>query len=130
VLTERLHKVLKRGQHLSTATPEELHRLRIACKKLRYSLELFQPVLKADEADRQLKYLNKLQESLGYLNDIAVGYTILDELDREFPRQSIFRIYTLMIRSRFREQREKEIAALAKVWGAYSQNQALSSSLV
>jgi inorganic triphosphatase YgiF len=130
VLTERLHKVLKRGRGIAIATPEELHRLRIACKKLRYSLELFQPVLNTNEAERQLKYLNRLQDSLGYLNDIAVGYTLLDELDRESPKQSIYRIYTLMLRSWFKQERQKEIANLVGVWDLYSKNQTLSSRLV
>lgn len=130
MLGQRVRKVLKRGKDVATATPRELHRLRIACKKLRYGLELFYPLLRSNEAEEYLKHLNKLQESLGTLNDLVAGFALLDELDREWANQSINKIYTLMIRRWFKQQHEKQMGKLAKVWATYSRHQEQVSSLI
>ena len=48
---------------------DEVHRLRIAGKKLRYALELLGGALPETGADAAYEYLERLQEHLGQLND-------------------------------------------------------------
>jgi len=53
--------------------PKELHRMRLASKRLRYTLELFRPCYGPGLEDR-LDALKKLQDSLGDVNDaVAAG---------------------------------------------------------
>lgn len=49
---------------------ESLHEFRIAAKKFRYALELFQP-LYGPRFRQKLAGLKKLQDFLGHLNDLA-----------------------------------------------------------
>lgn len=80
-LEKRYEKVLERGMLQSSANPENLHTLRIACKKLRYSLEMFRSLFPHCEASIFLENLGRLQDILGGMNDIAVAHRLLDELD-------------------------------------------------
>jgi len=52
--------------------PEQLHGLRISCKKLRYLLEFFPQTLHPEPAKPLLKSLKKLQAVLGRYNDLFV----------------------------------------------------------
>ncbi len=56
------------------------HRLRIACKKLRYSLEFFAPVLPHAKLKSYLQGLSAIQELLGKLNDQIVAERLMREL--------------------------------------------------
>ena len=55
---------------------ERLHRLRIAAKRLRYTLEFFREVL-APEAERSIKEIKGLQDHLGDLQDAVVASGLL-----------------------------------------------------
>jgi CHAD domain-containing protein len=57
------------------ASAEQLHELRIACKHLRYTLELFAPAL-GDDAKALIKQVTAMQEHLGNLHDadVAIDY--------------------------------------------------------
>ncbi len=54
------------------ASSERLHDLRIACKHLRYTLELFAPALAA-EARSLIKQVEGMQEHLGLIHDVDVA---------------------------------------------------------
>jgi triphosphatase len=73
----RWKRVLKRGRNLADLDPEERHQVRIEIKKLRYAGEFFDSLFKGGGAKKRkraaLKTLEALQETLGELNDIAVG---------------------------------------------------------
>ena len=56
--------------------PRNLHRVRLASKKLRYTLELFRGVYPAALEDR-LSELKKLQDWLGGANDAAASRKLL-----------------------------------------------------
>jgi CHAD domain-containing protein len=66
-------------RHFETAVPHasatQLHMLRIACKHLRYTLELFEPAL-PQEAQDMIKRVTAMQEHLGNLHDtdVAIAY--------------------------------------------------------
>jgi len=59
--------------------PSRLHSLRLATKRLRYSLELFRPCYRAGLATR-IARLRKLQQVLGEINDAAVAQRALAEM--------------------------------------------------
>jgi triphosphatase len=76
-LERRWKKILKRGRNLAELDPEERHQVRIEIKKLRYGTEFFESLFKGGSARKRrraaLSALESLQETLGELNDIAVG---------------------------------------------------------
>lgn len=61
------------------SSPTELHRMRIAGKKLRYLLEFFRSLYPRAEVEDSIGRLKRLQDSLGALNDRAVHRGLLDE---------------------------------------------------
>jgi inorganic triphosphatase YgiF len=69
VLESRHARVLKRGRRLAVQSPEELHRLRIAIKKLRYAVEFFNDLFQVKPMTVQRIRLEKLQDILGFIND-------------------------------------------------------------
>jgi inorganic triphosphatase YgiF len=69
VLARAQRRVRKRGRHFSRLTAQELHRLRIAVKKLRYAAEFFSPLYDASRAGAYAVALARLQDVLGAWND-------------------------------------------------------------
>lgn len=56
------------------------HRVRIAAKKARYAAEFFRDLLPTRRVKRYVGHLEKLQDRLGLLNDLAVADHLLEEL--------------------------------------------------
>jgi inorganic triphosphatase YgiF len=81
VLDKRSKQVMAKGKALAIDDPGQFHQLRIACKKLRYSLEMFGSLLPHRKYKAYLNKLTVLQDILGTMNDIAVAHRLLDELD-------------------------------------------------
>ncbi len=77
-------KVRKRGRNIRKLAFEDLHRMRIAVKRLRYSMEFFEP-LAPRKAQDALEALSGLQDLLGRLNDAATAWKLLDTLAVEDP---------------------------------------------
>ena len=71
-----------RAQGASVAEPdvpvEQLHRLRIACKRLRYTLEFFAPVLGAS-VKTHIKQLTRVQDHLGSVQDAVIACAVLQD---------------------------------------------------
>jgi CHAD domain-containing protein len=68
-----LRKLRRAGRQIGRrSSPEELHRFRIRCKRLRYQFESFEPVCE-DCLRRPLKQLKRLQDSLGAHHDAVVA---------------------------------------------------------
>ncbi|MBZ5609681.1 MAG: CHAD domain-containing protein [Acidobacteriia bacterium] len=59
-------------------SPKALHRFRIATKRFRYSLELFQPIY-GPTLDRRLEAVRGLQQNLGALSDYQTIRTLLSD---------------------------------------------------
>jgi CHAD domain-containing protein len=73
-------KVVRRGRlACSETTDEELHELRISCKKLRYLLEFFSSVYPHDTITPVVRMLRELQENLGTFVDYSVQVSFLQE---------------------------------------------------
>src|ERR1700676_3285258 len=66
-------KLLKKSRRLEDMGAKKRHRLRLANKRLRYSLEFFAGLVsdKSFSTRATLKYLRRAQEALGELNDAA-----------------------------------------------------------
>jgi CHAD domain-containing protein len=66
---------LKAGARLAQLDPERRHKMRLQAKKLRYASEFFAGVFQGKKAARRREAfvagLEKLQDALGDLNDIA-----------------------------------------------------------
>lgn len=70
MLDSQARRVKKRGRAAAKGGEEaDLHRLRIALKKLRYTAEFFAPLYPRKKVQRYLKKVRALQERLGLLND-------------------------------------------------------------
>lgn len=78
-VTKRAKAVLKRGRDRNDAEEASLHELRIACKKLRYTVEFFRTFVPKARAKDALEGLKELQDCLGSLNDAAVGQRLLEQ---------------------------------------------------
>jgi CHAD domain-containing protein len=83
-LRRQWKKILKSGKHLDRLDPQHRHKLRIQAKKLRYAAEFFAPAFPRKRAIRRRKdfvaSLERLQDALGELNDIAVNEKLLEQL--------------------------------------------------
>jgi CHAD domain-containing protein len=69
--------VLSFGRKADPGDAAEMHRLRIACKKLRYASEFFSPVFEG--MDAYLKRMKGLQDILGLMHDAAVIQDLMDD---------------------------------------------------
>lgn len=69
---------------LEPTADAELHRVRIAGKRLRYGVELFPDALPPADADRLDAALRALQDVLGRFNDAAVGSSHLHDFAVHF----------------------------------------------
>ena len=70
-LERRFARVRKRGRGLQRLSPAELHRLRIAIKKLRYAVDFFATLYGPRRVNDLLARLAGLQDILGAMNDAA-----------------------------------------------------------
>jgi len=78
---DRLHaRLLKRARKIDWRDVERRHAVRIAVKRLRYACDFFAPCFPHQAVSPLLGALSALQDTLGELNDIAVGRRLLDQL--------------------------------------------------
>jgi inorganic triphosphatase YgiF len=115
ILGKRSKQVSKRGKKLAGANTSQLHALRIACKKLRYSAELFAPLYAGAKVKRYLAALATLQDTLGMLNDIAVARRLLDELDSAARHETL-----ILIRGWIEHDFAGRMGELREAWKRFS----------
>ena len=80
MLARQAARAKKRARAARSHEEGDLHRLRIALKKLRYSAEFFAPLYKKKNVKRYLAQIKRLQDVLGRLNDIAHARTVIAQL--------------------------------------------------
>lgn len=80
VLEEQYSRVRKRGRKLQHLSFAELHRLRIAIKKLRYAVDFFAVLFDAKPVDRMRAPLVRLQDILGAINDATTVAALIAEV--------------------------------------------------
>jgi CHAD domain-containing protein len=83
-LRRRRKKILKTGARLGELEPQRRHKMRLQAKKLRYASEFFAGAFPSKKAVRRRKgfvaALEKLQDALGDLNDIAVHAGLTEQI--------------------------------------------------
>ena len=87
--SERLAYHSRRARKLAeshaTLSPEDRHRLRIAFKKLRYTMEFFAPLLPEKRLVPYLAVLGRLQDELGLINDHITAQTLIKDVLAKRP---------------------------------------------
>ncbi len=119
----RLSNMLAYESLLSTADVTQLHALRIAAKRLRYTLEFFSDVL-GEESTAVIEVIKRLQDHLGALNDANVACTRLthmlstwDETQRTHPLPEHYSPYALAEYLAFSHQKRHEwLATFPQTW--------------
>lgn len=86
LLAKRHRRLLREGEDFATLDVEARHQVRIAVKKLRYTIEFFRDLYPKKRVKAFLKALAKLQTDLGHLNDLGVAERLLGELLPDAPR--------------------------------------------
>lgn len=130
VLQRHSKQVVKYGEHLANFLSKkkegklkdgahELHMLRIACKKLRYSVEMFFLLYPDTKVRIYLSALTLLQDILGLLNDIAVARRLLDELEASVRQEAI-----LLVRGWIEHDYRERLVELRKAWKRFSREKA------
>jgi triphosphatase len=115
VLENRSKQVSKRGKALVGEDATQLHLLRIACKKLRYSTEMFGSLFAAAKTKDYMAALAELQDIMGILNDIAVAHRLLDELDNAARHETL-----ALIRGWMEHDYAERVAEFGKAWKRFS----------
>jgi len=83
MMDRQVARVKKRGRTARSAEEGDMHRLRIALKKLRYTAEFFAPIYRKRKVQAYLKKLRALQNHLGDLNDAANVRRVVSDLLRD-----------------------------------------------
>ena len=80
---QRSSKDILRSQNVSA---KAVHRLRIACKKLRYLMEAFAALYDEKEIEEMIRLFKRLQDSLGDFHDFALQRQKLTALTDQLTR--------------------------------------------
>jgi len=83
ILGRQVRRVRKRGHAARSREEGDMHRLRVALKKLRYSAEFFAPLYPRKDVRRYLEKLKGLQNRLGDLNDVANVREVVNAILRD-----------------------------------------------
>ncbi len=114
-LEKRSKQVSKYGKALVGEDAAQRHLLRIACKKLRYTAEMFGTLFNETKTKEYLAALAGLQDIMGILNDIAVAHRLLDELDNAVRHETL-----ALIRGWMEHDYAERITEFAKAWKRFS----------
>lgn len=106
-LPPRAEKFFKAGyRSQKTARARDLHKLRIAAKKFRYTFELFESAF-GPTAQTRLENLRNVQGALGNINDFRSARKLIDKLGGGRKLNSILR-----------KKQHKRIAEFRSLWEA------------
>jgi inorganic triphosphatase YgiF len=78
-ISSHARKARRMARRLAELTPAERHKMRIAFKKLRYTLEFFAPLLPQRKLRPYLAALAQLQDELGLINDHITAEALIAE---------------------------------------------------
>ncbi|WP_043114302.1 CHAD domain-containing protein [Solimonas soli] len=82
-LRRRRRKLRRRGRHIGQLRSDDLHRLRLAVKKLRYTAELFRALHAEPAFEQGLHELEHLQDVLGDIHDRELAAPLSARLARD-----------------------------------------------
>lgn len=80
-LKRHRRKLEKKGRRAREGGDEARHHLRIEAKKLRYASEAFAGLFGEKRAQRYLRHLKEMQDSLGQLNDLVTAEPLIAGLN-------------------------------------------------
>ena len=83
LLARRRGKVRRQSRGFRRMGPRRRHELRIAVKKLRYAIELLASLFDPNDLRKYVKRLKRLQDDLGYANDVRVARGLVAGLGAE-----------------------------------------------
>jgi CHAD domain-containing protein len=99
-LSRRHRKILRDARHMEELEDDERHELRIRIKKMRYGAEFFASLFDGKKSKKRRKAmlpeLERLQDLLGEMNDIAVGGAMIPSLAQTDPEQARQRMAKLL----------------------------------
>jgi inorganic triphosphatase YgiF len=114
-LKKRVKDVVNCRVALQAGDVDRLHRLRIACKKLRYCIEMFDSLFDREKSKVYMGVLADLQDVLGRFNDHAVAHRLADTLDSKARHEVIALIHEYL------EQDVEELdAEFSKAWKRFA----------
>lgn len=119
-LRKGLRRVLAFSRRLADLDPARQHRLRIACKKLRYTAELFSDLYGPRIKDL-ISAMVRMQDALGEAHDAEVYAQRVDDFHARPGRpgrrdaDAVQALHTHM-----EKVRRKSLARAAKAWGAFT----------
>ncbi len=119
VLNQHDRRVRKLASKVEKLEIEDIHRLRLRVKKMRYAAEFFKSLFADRKAKRRGKALAALQEALGAVNDAAVCEELLAELTAASPRSAQLKIASGVMRGWYSALSAESIASLAALWQDY-----------
>ncbi|GBE13736.1 MAG TPA: CHAD domain-containing protein [Desulfobacteraceae bacterium] len=80
IILRSYRRILNDGKAIKpSSSDKKMHRLRIHCKKLRYSLEFFASLFPPADIRTVINQLKKLQNNLGAFNDLSVQQEMLHQ---------------------------------------------------
>jgi CHAD domain-containing protein len=109
-VTVRTEEVLEHagGGVLDLDEPERVHDLRVATRRLRAALEVFEPCFPAKGRRRALKHLKALADRLGERRDRDVQIEFLEGFAEEAPEEDRAALATLIEELGFERRRANE----------------------
>lgn len=128
ILDRRRRKARRRSKGFGHLTPRERHELRIATKKLRYTIDLFGSLFDGREGQKYVNKLKRLQNELGYANDVRVAHEFVCDLFAQIePRSPAARAWISLLewhdltgagRERKLRKQVRRLNAAAPFWRA------------
>ncbi|WP_028885385.1 CHAD domain-containing protein [Teredinibacter turnerae] len=107
LISKRYRKICRNGLAITDDTPdEEVHNLRIECKKLRYLLTIFGELYDAATLKKIIKRMKRLQTILGNFNDYAVQQEFLAMQSAKSRSQPLQMAVSGLIAVIFQQQRQ------------------------
>jgi CHAD domain-containing protein len=97
VLEARYARLRKRGRNIKKRSPEELHALRIAAKKMRYAAQFFAGLYDAKRTQALLTHLSGLQDALGALHDATVVDALVESASPTGPIEALAEAHGILI---------------------------------
>jgi len=76
----RWRQLRKRSKRFDELSQQQRHRLRIALKKFRYTIESLDCLFDDDDVKAMTKRLKPLQDNLGYQNDVRTARGLVEEM--------------------------------------------------
>ncbi len=116
-----LKRVRRRGRAMRRLRIADLHKLRIAAKKLRYAATFLAPIFPSSQAEEYIETIEALQDALGVLNDRIAGKRILDDITAEGEFSEHVRAQCRRLAKRFARGTKRERRRIEKAWRVFKE---------